>query len=687
MAQDSGLEAEQCREFLVELLQWISKVNQQLQANGQRYTILPFKLHQFISQTGSVYTTLDQDDSRFITLEPGVYKQDEAEKKPIFPNVFSRASGEAFICVSRVGDQLAPREFRELSEEEDTADGYLIVGDDIWDPLDDLENLPDSWLLKSKKGPDSKKKPFFPIKLYFDELGNCSETKPLKWWGWFMKAPLLFDPTGGVFFDTKTNEGTKLTKLGSEGRSTSTTITAFAILNQLNEAGYHPQHQKLLSFTDNRQDAALQAGHFNDFVQVVRLRAGIHKALSVAPDNTINFATLGEAVFKALGLPFLDFANRNEEPAFANVQRNYEHCFQDYLFYRVLADLRRSWRIVLPNLEQCGLLEIDYQDLDEIAATDAAWQDLPLLNALDHAERREFLSTILDFYRLEYAIHSENYLTQSKIKENEKFFGEKLRPPWTLDRNEKLREPFFIRYDPLPKSARLSSKSMGPASAFGKFVKLYIRRRGLDIDLKGDNYRNFILALMDRLEQADYLKSHPARSEKNEEISIYRLKIEKIMWRLGDGNTVKADVIKRRSYRQQTLRPNEFFRDMYRRDFSTVKRLRGEDHTGQLGTDTRIEREELFREGKISALFCSPTMELGIDIGGLSVVHMRNAPPNPSNYAQRSGRAGRSGQGALIFTYCSSYSPHDRHYFQKQSELVAGDVQLSVAPESGGNFL
>ena len=116
-----------------------------------------------------------------------------------------------------------------------------------------------------------------------------------------MQAPLLFDPTGGVFFDTQTNEGTKLTKLGSEGRSTSTTITAFSILNQLNDAGYHPKDQKLLSFTDNRQDAALQAGHFNDFVQVVRLRAGIHKALQDAPDHTFNYATLGEAVFKALG--------------------------------------------------------------------------------------------------------------------------------------------------------------------------------------------------------------------------------------------------------------------------------------------------------------------------------------------------------------------------------------------------
>lgn len=680
LAEDSGLAELVCRHFLTVLLQWISTVNKRLQDEGQRYTILPFKLHQFISQTGSVYTTLDQDENRFITLEPGIFKQDEDDKKPIFPNVFSRATGHTFICVSRNGNRLEPREFREGSDDDDEAtDGYLIIGEDVWDSIEDMEFLPPSWFRMTKGGPvpQAKQKASFPTKLYFDEFGKCSETEPLKWWGWFMKAPLLFDPTGGVFFDTKTNEGTKLTSLGSEGRSTSTTITAFSILNQLNDAGYHPRDQKLLSFTDNRQDAALQAGHFNDFVQVVRLRAGIHKALRQAPGNTLTYATLGESVFKALGLPFLEFANRNEEPPLANVRRLYEQQFQTYVFYRAIADLRRSWRIILPNLEQCALLAIEYLELREVAAEDGFWQDSELLNQLSHDDRNDFLCTILDFFRLEYAIHSENFLTQSRIKENEKQFREMLRSPWTLDRNEELREPFFIRYEPLHRSAKLFSKSMGPASALGKFIKLYIRQRGLEVDLKGDHYRAFILMLMKKLEQADYLKAQTARSEKNDEVPIYRLKIEKIMWRLGDGETVKADLIKRRSYKDQAPRPNEFFREMYRRDFSMTKRLRGEDHTGALDSDTRIEREDQFREGQISALFCSPTMELGIDIGGLSVVHLRNAPLNAANYAQRSGRAGRSGQGALVFTYCSSYSPHDRHYFQQQAELVAGAVQAS----------
>lgn len=670
-----------CRTFLEKLLEWISAENQRLQDSGQRYTILPFKLHQFISQTGSVYTTLDQDEHRFITLEPGVFKSDEQDRKPIFPIVFSRASGHAFICVSLNGNHLEPREFRESSDEDEDAesqDGYLIVGDDVWIPSDDIELLPESWWRMTKHGanPDSKKKPFFPVRLYYDEFGNCStsESPLLKCSAWFMKAPLLFDPTGGAFYDTKTNEGTKLTKLGSEGRSTSTTITAFSILNHLNDAGFEQKDQKLLSFTDNRQDAALQSGHFNDFVQVVRLRAGIYKALTQVPAGVLNYANIGDAVFSAMKLPFLDFANRNEDTSLAPIRRKYEQCFHDFITYRVIADLRRSWRIVLPNLEQCGLLNVEYMDLGEIAAADDFWARVPLLGALNHDSRKEFIGTILDFFRLEYAIHSENYLTQSKIKENEKQFREMLRAPWTLDRNEELREPFFIRYDPLQKSAKLSSKSMGPASSLGKYVKHYVKQNNFKIDLKGDRYREFILQVMGLLEEADYLKSQSAISEKKEEVRIYRLRVEKIIWKCGDGLTVKADVIKQRSYKDQMPKPNEFFRTLYQRDFAKMKRLRGEDHTGQLGTEVRIQREDEFRDGQISALFCSPTMELGIDIRNLSVVHMRNAPPNPSNYAQRSGRAGRSGQAALVFTYCSSYAPHDRHYFKQQKDLVAGAV-------------
>lgn len=698
LADESQCPADQCLACLKKVLLWVSTVNETIQQAGSTYTLLPYKLHQFIAQTGSVYTTLDQDEDRFITLEPGIYKQDEAGKKPIFPNVFSRMSGHAFISVSMTDGHLAPREFRAAGDEEEKGtDGYLIVGEDVWDPEQDLDYLPDAWVRTRANGlrvPDSSKKDRFPKKIYFDEFGQFSETQPMKYWGWFMKDPLLFDPTGGVFYDGKVSEYTKLTKLGSEGRSTSTTITAFSILNQLHDLGFHARDQKVLSFTDNRQDAALQAGHFNDYVQVVRFRSGVYRALKKAEEGVLDYANLGEAVFEALALPFRDYGNREEAPQLAAVRRKYESALQAFLLYRALGDLRRSWRIVLPNLEQCALLDVNYLDLAEIASEDEFWSGLAIVGDLDHVARREFIAAVLDFYRLEYAIHSENFLTSSKLKEYEKRFREQLKSPWTLESDEDLLPPCVIRLDPLHRRSRLANKSMGPASSLGKYIKHMAKKVGADSgNFKGDQYREYILALMRKLVEADYLFEETARSANDEEVPVFRLRIEKILWKCGDGETVKPDVIKRRSYKEQTPKPNVFFRDIYQRDYTQSKRLMAADHTGQLGNDARQEREDRFRaewyidEGKkqldvqrirsesISALFCSPTMELGVDIGGLSVVHMRNAPPNAANYAQRSGRAGRSGQGALIFTYCSSFSPHDRHYFQQQAEMVAGVVQ------------
>jgi len=91
--------------------------------------------------------------------------------------------------------------------------------------------------------------------------------------------------------------------------------------------------------------------------------------------------------------------------------------------------------------------------------------------------------------------------------------------------------------------------------------------------------------------------------------------------------------------------------------------FRSAEHSAQLAGATLTKRESDFKAGKINLLSCSTTMEMGVDIGGLTAVAMHNAPPNPANFLQRAGRAGRRGESvAISFTLCKS-TPHGEAVF------------------------
>ena len=103
--------------------------------------------------------------------------------------------------------------------------------------------------------------------------------------------------------------------------------------------------------------------------------------------------------------------------------------------------------------------------------------------------------------------------------------------------------------------------------------------------------------------------------------------------------------------------------------------LRPEEHTAMVPHDQRDRIENWFKGSgeRVNTLVCTPTLELGVDIGALDSVLLRNVPPLPANYWQRAGRAGRRHRMAVNITYCRPAS-HDRAYFHDPVKILDGRV-------------
>ena len=109
-----------------------------------------------------------------------------------------------------------------------------------------------------------------------------------------------------------------------------------------------------------------------------------------------------------------------------------------------------------------------------------------------------------------------------------------------------------------------------------------------------------------------------------------------------------------------------------------IRPLRVVEHTAQLSKETAYEYQNMFKRKEIDVLSCSTTFEMGVDVGSLETVFMRNVPPSPANYAQRAGRAGRSlYSAAFALTFCNK-SSHDFTFFRDPVRMIRGRIDPPV---------
>ena len=650
-------------------------------------SLFAFKLHQFISGGGKVFSSLELEGQRYLTLEGQQYIPGDRDRK-LYAVHFCRECGQEYYPVwdekQASSTALSPRNIDErINEDEEIKNGFFMPDESgIWEDV--AEKYLETWLEQKVDGDlrlKSAMKKYQPIPVTVAPDGTVGISGLS---GWYIPGAFRYCLNCQTVHQTAGKDSLRLTSLSGEGRSSAGTMLTISALRYLYEEDAHlsSDAKKILGFTDNRQDAALQAGHFNDFIQVLLLRSALLAAIEGSKDHALSENEVAAAVLSSLGFERDDAGTRAEfmqDPDVkGNARRQVQDTLRNILGYRIYFDLRRGWRFNNPNLEQLGLTRVTYQDIEEMSADQAEWSDAPLiLLAAPVASRQAALKKLFDAMRQGLCL-STRYLDRIQLDKLKTESYSNLREPWGFTEDEKpVSSNWFITKSKPRDEYKHNTDYLISGSPRSKLGREFKKR-----SLWGENNphagkiddvacEQIITSLL------KIAKRYGLVVEEETEFGItgYQLNGSSLLWQLGNGESLaKAN-------------DNDFFRNLYRNISALLRNpahrlfdFEAREHTAQVDQSDRMEREARFRytnkdreqwqaaTGKplewLPVLFCSPTMELGVDISSLNTVYLRNVPPTPANYAQRSGRAGRAGQPALVITYCAAQSPHDQYFFR-----------------------
>ncbi len=726
LSKSSGRPADACRKALKKLL-LVSSVPERERTGKEGASdngFFAFKLHQFISGAGHGYATIEPPGERAVTVDGQQFLPKHPDKR-LYAVHFCRECGHEYHPVRLVQQEEgsaflardiddAPPPKRDLvgggvREAHPEGEFGFLTPHPPEDPAftfaGDYDDYPETWIEFTADG-SPRLKPY-----YRDARARRFLVAPDGRVGsgtnaWFLPGKFRLCLCCGNTQSGGARDRTRLASLSAEGRTSATTVLVGSVLRWMHgaESGLGQYTRKLLGFTDNRQDAALQTGHFNDYIFVSLVRAGFLGALQDAGSKGIRSDALGMSQQRALGFDRPDAQVRAEwllEPALRgfNLQEA-EGTLRQALAYRIWFDQRRGWRYTNPNLEQLGLVEAAYLGLEDLAADEELFADShPLLKLASRDVRSAIYRKLLDHMRQGIAVSSQ-VLDAALLEQLIAKSRSRLRPPWGFSADEK---PWGARWlmvaAPAHQAGKLQDRHLivrgGARSGLGRALRSTELWDG-DTAVHDLKSKEFDQLINDLLRAA---ATHGLVSEERTPFGLpgWRVNDACIEFRLG--SETARDGSKR----------NAFFRDLYA-NFAEMLRspthplfgFEAREHTAQVHADNREIREKRFRFGErergelattaskqrlrevgeanrfLPVLFCSPTMELGVDIAALNAVHMRNVPPTPANYAQRGGRAGRSGQAALVITYASSQSPHDQHFFRDPKAMVHGEVRAPI---------
>lgn len=655
----------------------------------------PPKLHAFFSQ-GRTITACLAGSTALTTGSDGPHLNDRGEitcpvcaseghERSTYPMVFCRACGQEYwsVAVDETG--------RLHSAELDAVDvpgrlGYLLAGQpDI--------ALPEQWLTPTGRVRGGARGYTDVVPEAHTVCPDCGrldsdcdhEKLPVT----FLPAPFLFCPTCSILHDRNTREYNKLFLFGSVGRSTATDVLVSAQVQALPRG-----LNKVIAFSDNRQDTALQAAHMqslhNRFTFRRSLYTALHEAGYVMGEAGASLSSTGGLLFEAQARHGVLPEYRLSQRVFGR-DRQAEARYQRYLEFVTLWELGGTHRRTHQNLEDVGLLVLGYHGLNEAAEADEFWADVPLLADLDANVRYDLLLGFLHLLRKRHALRHEAILAPFR------FAGDVL---------EKINEAAYIHDEPFHGPIGYSD-----TAEYGYNYRVYrltgtntqpvvwVKRvfEMLGQPLAHADAEALVGQIANKLgdPRAEFLVQHTVTGYRQQRFDLWMVNPAVVsLWadttaeqwrcpkcgtvhhfrtlRACTGSTCRTTLI------QEDLAGN-YFRQVYATPLGEAAPIQADEHSGQVSGEERREIELHFRdpEHPLNVLICTPTMELGIDIGHLNAVTLRNIPPSPSNYAQRAGRAGRSGQASLIVAFAgvgSARGPHDQYFYRFPEKMIAGAI-------------